>query len=123
MSTMTLSPTFTSSTSTSSRASSTQPAGSVRLTRRGRLVVLVAALLVVLALGFALASHSAATERPGTAEPTRVIMVGSGDTLWDIAADIVPDGDVRSMMEEISHLNALDNSMLVAGQQLVVPTD
>ena len=115
MSTMTLNPGY--------YRPQTPSRGGVRLTRRGRLMVLVAALLVVLGVGFALASHSVATERPGQGEATRVIMVGSGDTLWDIAADIAPDGDVRATMDEISHLNALDSSMLVVGQRLVVPTD
>lgn len=108
MSTMTLHPIATSS--------------SLRLTRRGRLVVFLAALLVVLAVGFALASGSVATERPGTPEPTRVVLVGPGDTLWDLAAGLADDGDVRSMMAQITDLNALDSGMVTVGQELRVPT-
>jgi LysM repeat protein len=93
----------------------------LRLTRRGRLVVLLLALAVVLTVGFALASGSVATERPGTPEPTRVVMVGAGETLWDIAADLADDGDTRAMMDEITRLNALDSSMVSVGQELVVP--
>jgi LysM repeat protein len=95
----------------------------VRLTRRGRLTVLVLALLVVLTIGLVVASGSVATEEPGTPEPTRVVMVGSGDTLWDIAAGVADDGDVRSMIERIERLNALDSGMVVAGQKLSVPLD
>ncbi len=98
-----------------------RPTGTVRLTRRGRLVVFALALLVVLAVGFVLASGSVATDEPGTPEPTRVVLVGSGDTLWDIAAGLADDGDVRSMIARIEKLNALDSGMLVAGQRLVVP--
>lgn len=97
--------------------------GTVRLTRRGRLVVLVAAVVAVLAVGFFFASGSVATEEPGTPEPTRVVQVGAGDTLWDIAADIAPDGDVRAMVDRIEKLNALDSGMVIAGQELVVPLD
>lgn len=97
--------------------------GSVRLTRRGRLVVIAVALLAVLAVGFVLASGSVATDQPGTPEPTRVVLVGTGDTLWDIAAGIADDGDVRSMVDHIERLNALDSAMVVAGQRLVVPVD
>ncbi|WP_395695869.1 LysM peptidoglycan-binding domain-containing protein [Nocardioides sp.] len=97
--------------------------GSVRLTRRGRLVVLVAAVLAVLAIGFFFASGSVATDQPGTPEPTRVVQVGAGDTLWDIAAGIADDGDVRAMVDRIQDLNALDSGMVVAGQKLVVPLD
>jgi LysM repeat protein len=100
-----------------SRASS-----SVRLTRRGRLVVVVVALLVAFAVGvFVTAAGSVATQRPGTPEPTKIVQVGSGDTLWDIASGLADDGDVRAVMEEIKHLNALDSADLQAGQRLVVP--
>jgi LysM repeat protein len=98
-----------------------RPASSVRLTRRGRVVVFALALLVVLAVGLLLASGSVATDEPGTPEPTRVVVVGSGDTLWDIAAGIADDGDVRAMVDKIEKLNALDSGMVVAGQRLVVP--
>jgi hypothetical protein len=94
----------------------------VRLTRRGRLVVLTLALLALLAAGILVASGSVATDEPGTPEPTRVVMVGSGDTLWGIAADVAADGDVRAMIDRIERLNALDTGMVSAGQKLLVPT-
>ena len=93
----------------------------VRLTRRGRVVVFALALLVVLAVGFVLASGAVGTGEPGTPEPTRVVVVGSGDTLWEIAAGLADDGDVRAMVAKIQDLNALDSGMLRAGQKLVVP--
>ncbi len=93
----------------------------LRLTRRGRLVVLVAALLVLLAIAVFAGAGSVATERPGTPEQTRTVMVGAGDTLWDIAAEIAPDGEVRSMVDRIERLNALDSAMVQAGQRLQVP--
>jgi LysM repeat protein len=96
----------------------------VRLTRRGRLVVVVAALLVAFAIGVNVtAAGSVATQRPGTPEPTRIIQVGSGDTLWGIASELADGGDIRSMIEEIKQLNALDASDLQSGQRLVVPAD
>lgn len=95
----------------------------VRLTRRGRLVVFALALAAVLAVGLFLASGSVATGEAGTPEPTRVVLVGAGDTLWDIAADLADDGDVRAMIDRIEKLNALDSGMVVAGQELVVPVD
>jgi cell division protein YceG involved in septum cleavage len=94
----------------------------VRLTRRGRLVVVVAALLVAFAIGvFVTAAGSVATQQPGTPAPTKIVQVGTGDTLWDIAASLADDGDVRAVMEEIKQLNALDSGVLQAGQRLVVP--
>jgi LysM repeat protein len=100
-----------------------RPHGSVRLTRRGRAVVVLVALLAVLAVGLVVASSSVATGEGGTAEPTRVVQVSPGDTLWDIAATVAGDGDVRAMVAQISKLNALDSGLVVAGQRLLVPVD
>jgi hypothetical protein len=94
---------------------------SYRLTRRGRLVVLTFALLLVLAVGVVLASGAVGTQESGTPEPTETVMVGTGDTLWEIAAEAADDGDVRAMVERIQSLNALDSGMVTAGQRLRVP--
>ena len=95
--------------------------GAVRLTRRGRLTVFVLALVAVLAVGIVLAQGSVATGEKGSPAPTRVVMVGSGDTLWDIAAGLAEDGDVRGVMQQIEDLNALESGSLAAGQKLRVP--
>jgi Tfp pilus assembly protein FimV len=100
------------------------PRSTLRLTRRGRVVVVVAALLVAFAIGvFVTAAGSVATQRPGTPEPTRIIQVGSGDTLWDIASELADGGDVRAMMTRIERLNALESTTLQVGQRLVIPAD
>lgn len=119
MSTMTIDTLFDESGFVGQRFA--RPRSSVRLTRRGRLVVVAIALLALLAVGFVLASGSVATDEPGTPVPTRVVTVGSGDTLWAIAADLAEDGDVRAMIHTIEKLNALESGMVVLGQQLVVP--
>ncbi len=95
----------------------------VRLTRRGRLVVFLGALAIVLFLGIYWGAGSVATEEPGTAEPTEVVLVTPGDTLFDIAAEVTTDGDVNAMVERIQRLNALDSGMLVAGQKIRVPVE
>ena len=126
MTTMTVDSMFSGSTTlTRPRQTARQAVpSSVRLTRRGRVVVVVAALLVAFAIGvFVTAAGSVATQRPGTPEPTRIVQVHSGDTLWGIASELADDGDVRAMMEQIERLNALDSSVLQAGQRLVVPAE
>lgn len=101
------------------------PRSTVRLTRRGRVVVFVLSLVLSLVLAFAIgilvAGGSVATGEAGTPEPTRVVTISSGDTLWAIAADLAEDGDVPAMITRIERLNALDSPMLTAGQRLVVP--
>ena len=94
-----------------------------RLTRRGRVVVLLAALIVAFAVAIFAAGSVVATGEAGQPEPVKVITVGAGDTLWAISSDLADDGDVRSMMERIESLNAMDGGMLTAGQKLVVPAD
>jgi LysM repeat protein len=94
-----------------------------RLTRRGRLVVVALALLVILAVGIFLAAGAVGTSESGSPEPTETVMVGTGDTLWGIAAEAADGGDVREMVERIKRLNALDTGMVTAGQRLRVPSE
>ena len=112
MSTLSISPTFRTAAPRRS---------TVRLTRRGRVVVVLAGLLVALAAAFVLAGGAVGTEQPGTAPATEVVQVAPGDTLWGIASEIATDGDVRGVMNEIERLNALESTGLAAGQKLRVP--
>ncbi|MBA3783340.1 MAG: LysM peptidoglycan-binding domain-containing protein [Nocardioides sp.] len=99
-----------------------QPAAAqLRLTRRGRLVVLLATLAVALVIGVFLGTGSVASEQGGTPEPTRVVMVGEGETLWGIASEAAGDDSTREMVSKIERLNALDTAMVTAGQKLRVP--
>jgi len=91
---------------------------SVRITRRGRLVILAVALLVVLLPGAWRAMATAQVEGPSTIAVT----VAPGDTLWGIASQIDPGADPRALIAEIRELNALAQSGLLPGQQLQVPT-
>ncbi|QSR32685.1 hypothetical protein CFI00_19730 [Nocardioides sp. S5] len=112
MSTLSLAPSFTTPAPVRS---------TVRLTRRGRLVVFVTALFLVLAVAFMLAGGAVGTGSAGERAPTEIVQVAPGDTLWGIASEVATDGDVRSMMTEIERLNALESASLAAGQKLRVP--
>ena len=113
MSTLSIAPSFT--------LPAARQRSAVRLTRRGRLVVFMTSLLLVLAAAFLLAGGAVGTDEAGQPTPTEIVMVGTGDTLWGIAAELSTDGDVRSTMREIERLNALDSVGLSAGQKLRVP--
>jgi hypothetical protein len=117
MSTMTLTPTRETSLRRSPVPAARQPS-TVRLTRRGRAVVFLLGLAVALVVGFMLASGSTATEH---SEPTTVIQVGPGETLWDIARDVAVPGHTADMVEHIKELNGLSGGALQAGQELRVP--
>jgi hypothetical protein len=94
----------------------------LRLTRRGRIVVLALALLAVFALGLAIASASAAGDHAGSPD-VHVVTVQPGDTLWDIAGDAAAATGEQTgeMVQRLSDLNAIDGGVVYAGQQLRVP--
>lgn len=95
---------------------------SVRLTRRGRVVVLLA--LVALALvAFTLGrvgSSQAATERP-TPTSYAATTVHAGETLWAVAQRVAPGHDPREVVAQLRALNHLSDGGLQVGQQLLLP--
>lgn len=93
----------------------------VRLTRRGRAVVLVLALGVLLGAMVALGGFATATRTGGSPQPVRVIEVHDGDTLYGIAGRIAEPGQVRAMVHRIEELNSLPGSSVQAGQKLAIP--
>jgi LysM domain len=97
-------------------------AGQLRLTRRGRVVVVLLFLGVLLAVLTAFGANSAATREPGAPLHTRTVVVEQGDTLWDIAASAARPGQVREMVHEIEELNAMTGPGLTVGQKVAVPT-
>lgn len=95
--------------------------GPVRLTRRGRVVV-VLLLLGLLFAGFVMFSgQSMATGEAGRPLHSRTVVVGEGDTLWAIAADVAGDRDIREVVHEIEQLNSLSGPELTVGQKIAVP--
>jgi len=114
------------------RARDTRPAprrGTVRLTRRGRIVVaalLTAAslLLVVLAWMAGAARAQAANSGPPPAavyQNLTSVVVHPGQTLWSIASQAEPTADPRIVMQQIIDLNALHGTSIEPGQRLWVP--
>jgi hypothetical protein len=116
MSSTTLSTAFQSSTLAPVRGS----AGEIRLTARGRLVVLVLALMVIAVVGVLLSATSSADD-DSSGYPTRTVVVAAGDTLWAIADDAAGDESTRDMVSRIQSINALDTAGLQAGQRILVP--
>ena len=95
---------------------------SVRLTRRGRLVMFLGG--TALALGALTWVGGPAASTGEEHHPvTDTIVVAPGQTLWDIAADVAPEQDPRVVIDDIVDLNALtDAGSVRAGQPLAVPT-
>jgi LysM repeat protein len=121
MSTIAATPGFGTTRTALARPSVRRPAGPVRLTRRGRLVLLIGFVAVVFALLSVFGGQSAATSEVGEPVPTRTVQVSQGDTLWNIAATVAEPGQVRAMIHQIQELNALSGAGLEVGQQIAVP--
>ena len=100
-----------------SAASPSRPAP--RLTRRGRVVVILLTLLLLVLAGFALGRVS--SQAAGPAKPVPTVTVHAGETLWDIAARVAPHADRRALVMQIEALNGLSSGRVVAGQQLRLP--
>ncbi len=92
----------------------------LRLTRRGRAVVLgFFVLLASLASAVLFSTASRADDPPAGPPPT--VTVRSGDTLWDIATRAMPGRDGQSAVAELRDLNDLDGYGVQPGQVLILP--
>jgi hypothetical protein len=104
-----------------SRTGTAHRTSSVRLTRRGRLVLLTLLVGLAFAVLSLVGDQSAATGEAGTPVATRTVVVEDGDTLWGIASTVAEPGEVREMIHQIRELNALPSASLMRGQRIAVP--
>lgn len=109
--------------STSAITAGTRPsAPQVRLTRRGKAVILMAATLAISILVIMFGPSSTATDQAGAPQDVATVTVQPGQTLWQIAATANPDGDIRATVDQIIGLNSLPNaSALQMGSEIAVP--
>jgi hypothetical protein len=97
----------------------------LRLTRRGWVVLVVFAAVVVSLIGLAVASGTPAADSAASAgtaghSMTRIV-VQPGQTLWTIAMRADPRADPRLIVQRIIAANALRDGSIQAGQRLLVP--
>lgn len=115
MSTLSISPAFVSSPAV------TRSRSTVRLTRRGRVVVLLAFLAMALVVSVSLGGWATASHDAGSQPAVRVVEVQPGDTLYGIAGELAEPGKIREMVHEIQQLNSLSGGGLQVGQKLALP--
>ena len=97
-----------------------------RLTRRGRIVVsvLVLALMLLLVARAWIAGGAARAEAAGNGGPPpsavyrnlRSVTVEPGESLWTIATQAEPNADPRGVIQEIIDLNALSGTSVQPGR-------
>ena len=93
----------------------------VRLTRRGRVLVVVLLLAVALGALVLVTAPATATGDPGVAAVADRVTVRPGETLWSIAERVRPGADPRATIARIRDMNGLQSSVAQAGQVLLVP--
>lgn len=94
----------------------------IRLTRRGKAFVFGVAVAIIAVLVVLFGSSTLAGDTPGALPDTTTVTVLPGHTLWEIAADANPNGDIRSTVDDILQLNSLPNaSALQMGSEIAVP--
>jgi hypothetical protein len=102
-----------------------RPSVPLRLTRRGRIVIVCAVALVLL-VGFMVgARHRARATSGGDQGPVPVgesVVVGPHDTLWGIAVRSRPGVDPRITVQRMIDLNALSGAIVNPGQRVYVPS-
>ena len=94
---------------------------SLRITRRGRVVLGLALALPVMALSVFLAASGALAESDAASDDFEYMTVLSGDTLWSIATMISPHEDPRDVVAKIISLNQLETASLMPGQDIALP--
>jgi Tfp pilus assembly protein FimV len=97
------------------------PARRLRLTRRGRAVLVL--LPAVLALSSAFVGMSAPFAQADPTASSRTVVVRTGDTLWAIAERVAPARDPRDVVAALERANHLAGAVVLAGSRLEVPAD
>jgi LysM repeat protein len=93
----------------------------VRLTRRGRVVLIIAAVLVAAGLVVAGATAAQASGPAAAHSGDSRVFVQPGDTLWSIAQRTDPGADPQAVVTDILQANHLSTATVTVGQRLWVP--
>ncbi|MGI5164156.1 LysM peptidoglycan-binding domain-containing protein [Spirillospora sp. CA-253888] len=98
----------------------------VRLTRRGRVVLVAFAAIVLLVLFWLTMGPGAGAQDRGTppgsgGHRVEYVVVEPGQTLWEIAVRVSGDGDPRLTVQRIIDLNGLPGPIVQPGQRLRMP--
>ncbi|WP_242607528.1 LysM peptidoglycan-binding domain-containing protein [Zhihengliuella halotolerans] len=100
--------------------------GKLRLTQRGRFVLIglplmLGAALLVLLVGLLNSPANAAGSLEVAAPEVEAVTVLSGDSLWGLAQEFAPARDPRIVISEIVELNGLEKQVVEVGQEVFVP--
>jgi hypothetical protein len=93
----------------------------LRLTRRGRLVLVLFVMSLMVLAGLTLGHGSSLASGKHQRAARHTLIVQPGESLWSVANRVAPHRDPRAVIDEIESLNHLSSPTLEAGEQLTVP--
>jgi LysM repeat protein len=94
----------------------------LRLTRRGRAVVLMFFVAMASLASAVLFTTASRANNPET-RPAPTVVVQRYDTLWSIATRAAPRADPYATVAEIQRLNGLDDYVVEPGDTLILPRE
>lgn len=105
------------------QGSTARASSHLRMTRRGRLVLTLLITLPLIGGAFAMVTNggSATATDHSSVAPLQYITVQSGESLWQLAAEVSPSSDPRDVVADIAQLNQLSTGDIQVGQRLAIP--
>jgi hypothetical protein len=98
------------------------PGARLRLTLRGRVVLIVLAALLFSGVGVLAKAATSSASGPAVGHSQAMITVQPGDTLWSIATHVAPNADPRGTVQRIVDLNGMSSTAIASGEQLKLPS-
>ncbi|MFF2479456.1 LysM peptidoglycan-binding domain-containing protein [Paenibacillus sp. NPDC058071] len=90
--------------------------------RRAAKLIVALAFFILLFTSFLIVGTNASTEPAAVSAGEQIVIVGTGDTLWEIAKLHMDDSkDIRYNVFQLKERNGLSSVNLHPGQQLIVP--
>lgn len=98
------------------------PQPRLRLTARGRRVLLALVVAPLVAVITAVAVNGGVATATSESTVTEYVTVEAGQSLWTVAQSIAPNDDPREVIAAIESLNGLETSAVTAGERLAIPS-
>jgi len=92
----------------------------LRLKNKKRFFTIIICFIFMIVIFATVLSVSASSS---VIEKTKLIVVQTGDTLWGIAEEHCPEGDIRKYIYQVKLLNGMETSTIYAGQGLFLPIE
>ncbi len=93
----------------------------LRMTKRGRAVLLTLVSVPLVAATLLLGLNAGAATGTSSSTPLAKVTVVGGETLWGVAKQIAPNADPRDVIAAIEDVNQLQTADIQPGQQLNIP--